>query len=656
MKINRIFKLFVNKLARYKCKSNGNYPCYFFYSTWMLILIPFSGIAQSNKENSFHFIVEPYIQQVTDTSFYVLFETSLPARGIVKLGIAEFNVLKPNLNRIFNEKEITEYHNILVQGLNTDEYYFYQALTISDSGDTLYGPVTPLHIPDFSRMPVSFAVIGDTQNSPLIWARLSDLIYQERPCFIIHVGDLVQYGPNKNDWVDEFFKPAKNLLRFCPIYPAIGNHEMDHYWFYRYFNLPSPEWFYTLKKGNVFFVIINTNRDVLPGSSQYRELEHILASVSEKWKIVVHHHPVYVSEEGFYGNTWFQRNVHGDPNVMHLKKLYETYGVDLVLNGHAHFYERTWPLMSDKVNMKEGVTYITTGGGNSEYSNHAANKAWYDARTRVVNHFIYISATDHTLYVRAIDTTGNMFDYWTIEKGDKDVLNAPLIYGDNQYFINTTKAYLKNLNSSGEIIYSLDGKKYLKGKSGTGSEIIINISETATISGLIQDKNIKSRIAEKTFEKLPVFPALKSSIGESKIKAEYYEGNWISLPDFSRETILRHFILDSLTLTDIKPRNNEHFAVRFTGYFSVPVTDIYRFLLESFDGSRLIVDGNTIINNDGIHYEIKREKFVALEKGLHSFEVQYFKYVRRATLRLWLAKQNEPMINFNEFIFKNESN
>jgi len=646
---HKILKFTVNESNSLKKGDYCNCAYSIFFSVYMMILAQFSVIAQSDKEYRCYFIIEPYIQQVSDTSFHVLWETSLPAKGIVRLGIAEFNVLKPNLNRIFSEKEITEYHNILVSGLKSDEYYFYQALTISEAGDTLYGPVTPLHVPDYSRMPVSFAVIGDTQNSPLIWGRLSDLIYQERPCFIIHVGDLVQYGPNKEDWVDEFFKPARNLLRFYPLYPTIGNHEMNNDWFYRYFDLPSPEWFYTLRKGNVLFVFVDTNKDILPGSSQYKKLERILATASEQWKIMVHHHPVYVSEEGFYGNTWYQKSVHGDPNEMHLKHLYETYRVDLVLNGHAHFYERTWPLMSDKVNMKEGVTYITTGGGNSEYSNHAANKAWFDARTRVANHFLYISVIDNTLYGRAIDSTGNVFDYWTTEKTGKFLLNAPLIYGDKQYFINTTKVFIKNLNSTGKIVYSLDGKKYFKGKSGTGAEVSLTLNETTTVSGFVQDKNVKSRIAEKIFEKLPVFPDLKS-IGEPKIKAYYCEGKWISLPDFSKEKILRFFTLDSLTLTDIQPRNSAHFAVRFTGYFSVPATDVYRFLLESFDGSRLIVDGKEIINNDGIHYEIKKEKFIALEKGLHSFEVQYFKYERRATLRLWLAKENEPMRSFNDFL------
>jgi hypothetical protein len=62
----------------------------------------------------------------------------------------------------------------------------------------------------------------------------------------------------------------------------------------------------------------------------------------------------------------------------------------------------------------------------------------------------------------------------------------------------------------------------------------------------------------------------------------------------------------------------------FQGRFHVPETNVYRVLLESYDGSRLLIDGREVINNDGMHYEIRMDNYVALEKGEHSFEVHYF--------------------------------
>ncbi|MGV8090609.1 MAG: metallophosphoesterase family protein [Mangrovibacterium sp.] len=413
--------------------------------------------AQIAKTDPVGFVVEPYLQQVTDDSFHVMWETSVPAKGAVRLGVAEFNVLKPRLDQLFQEKEVSEYHHITVTGMKPGEHYFYQAITISDTKDTLFGPVTPLYIPDYKQMPVSFAVVGDTQGNPKVWGRIAGLMARERPSFIVHAGDLVQYGPHKDDWTDEFFKPASELFRFYPFYPTIGNHEMNHDWFYRYVCLPEPEWFYTVRKGNVLFVFANTNKDILPGSEQYKKLEKVLASSVETWKIMVHHHPVYTSSENSYGNSWFQSQNHGDPNEMHLKRLYETYGVDVVFNGHIHTYERTWPIAADKVDFDNGVTYVTLGGGGGGLDKAAANKTWYAARTRNTHHFLDVNIAGQTLFARAIDTTGIVFDSWTIEKQhDYKRLNAPLITG-KQYFMDTTTVMIQNLDQQGNIVYRESG-------------------------------------------------------------------------------------------------------------------------------------------------------------------------------------------------------
>jgi len=603
----------------------------------------------SNGQSVFssYFVVQPYLQQVTDDSFRVLWETSSPGIGAVQLGVAEFNVLKPNLNQRFQEETSGTFHRVMVNGLKVDEHYFFQAITIGQNGDTLKGPVTPIHIPDYQKMPLSFTVVGDTQGHPLIWGKIARLMQSERPSFVVHVGDMVQYGPHKDDWTDEFFKPAAELFRFYPLYPAIGNHEMNHDWFYRYFDLPSPEWFYTLKKGNVLFVFVNTCKDILPGSEQYKKLESILALSGETWKIMVHHHPVYTSSENSYGNTWFQRQAHGDPNEMHLKILYETYRVSLVLNGHIHMYERTWPIYRDQVDQENGVTYVTLGGGGGGLDKAGINKTWYAARTRSCHHFLNVSIAGNTLYASAIDTAGITFDNWTIHKKKSGHPNAPYFGNNKQYFIGSTTALIRNENQQGSIYYSRDGKNFRKGK---GNEQKIPVNHTSEISAYIETTGQKSRIATKFFKKLEILPSVKNSA--AGVKATYYEGNWIALPDFDKIEPLKTFDLDSVSLKDIQPRVQDHFAVRFTGSFAVPETDVYRFVLESFDGSKLFIDEQEVISNDGIHYEISKENFVALEKGMHTFEIQYFDFLRRETLNIWTGTAPEKMKWLNELIIR----
>ncbi|HPT21333.1 MAG TPA: metallophosphoesterase [Bacteroidales bacterium] len=602
-------------------------------------------ISAAQAPSEIRFIVEPYVQQVNEDSFSILWETSEPGKDIVYLAPGELNILSPAFKQTAVVEKFDIFHNVKITGLKSGRSYFYKVVSVSQSGDTVCGPVTPLSIPDYNQMPVSFAVVGDTQHNPLVWGRLSNLIYREHPSFIVHAGDLVRRGPDKDYWTEEFFKPAKDILRFFPIYPAPGNHEQNADWYYRYFDLPSPEWFYTVKKGNVIFIFVDTNKDILPGSAQYKNLEKLLASSGETWKIMVHHHPVYSSSENSYGNTWYQLAVHGDPNVMHLKRLYETYGVDMVLNGHVHNYERTWPINNEKVDPVNGVTYVTLGGGGGVLDKAAANKTWYDAKTRDVHHFLNVNIVGNTMFAQAIDSAGITFDSWIIEKPvNYNRINPPLLTADKQYFIDSTTVFVQKEESQHGDIYFKEKGEFRICKT---SETKICIHETTLMSAYVQDGN-KSRVAEKKIEKLLISPARKK--GEKKVKADYCEGNWITLPDFNRQKIIRSFILDSVTLAKIQPRVDDHFAVRFTGSFIIPETDVYRFLLESFDGSRLYLDGKELINNDGIHYEISKEAFAALEKGIHSFEVLYFDFARRETLNLKIGTQTGEMFNFNKLV------
>ncbi|WP_157472088.1 PA14 domain-containing protein [Neolewinella persica] len=66
------------------------------------------------------------------------------------------------------------------------------------------------------------------------------------------------------------------------------------------------------------------------------------------------------------------------------------------------------------------------------------------------------------------------------------------------------------------------------------------------------------------------------------------------------------------------------FAARFTGYLKIPQTSNYLFRLRSDDGSRLLIDGQEIINNDGLHGPDPRDGEIALAAGNHPLLVEYF--------------------------------
>ena len=613
----------------------------FFVSIYLLLNIQ----AYAQKTDTLEFIVEPYILDISEKSFKVAWETSEPSTGAIYLAKSEYNILKPELKITAFENAPVNLHRLTVDGVTANELYFYQVVNIDERGDTLKGPLTHITTPNYNQSAISFSVVGDTQGNPVVWGRIAQLISEETSQFIIHVGDLVQYGPNKDDWTDEFFKPAKDLLSYTPLYPAIGNHEMNDDKFYQYYGLPMDNAFYSLKKGELRIFIVDTNKDILPGSEQYRKLEQLLASSKEQWKIVVHHHPLFTSDKYSYRSSLMATSTKGDPNISHLKNLYEIYGVDLTLSGHVHGYERTWPIMKNHIDEENGITHIVTGGGGGRFKEIPYDNSWFAAKAKHITHFLNVQITRNKLQVEVIDTTGKIFDIWEKEKKLEQVLSAPQINVQRKYFINSTTATIINTNSTGEINYRLNDKQYQTALTKVKSLILNN---TTTVSALVSDVNNNSNEIVKIVVKLPLLSKQKSAY--KKITADYYVGYFTLLPDFENLKPNATFLLDSVLLSSVVPRARDHFAVRFSGSFSIPETEVYRFFLESYDGSKLLIDGKEIINNDGVHYEISKENFVALEKGIHNFELQYFDFTRRETLNLLVGTQEGKMLDFNTFI------
>ena len=62
----------------------------------------------------------------------------------------------------------------------------------------------------------------------------------------------------------------------------------------------------------------------------------------------------------------------------------------------------------------------------------------------------------------------------------------------------------------------------------------------------------------------------------------------------------------------------------FNGYFQVQKDGIYAFYTYSDDGSTLLIDGNMVVDNDGLHSRAEKTGSIALRKGWHKFALRYF--------------------------------
>ena len=122
----------------------------------------------------------------------------------------------------------------------------------------------------------------------------------------------------------------------------------------------------------------------------------------------------------------------------------------------------------------------------------------------------------------------------------------------------------------------------------------------------------------------------------------YYEApqdaRWERLPDLSALEPARRGCVLAMDDT-VREDRDKLYALRYQGYLRAPADGLYVLSIGTCDGSRLSVDGKVVAERDGIHSTSVRQYPVALSKGLHTFEMAYFKgpeaYLADKILMAW---------------------
>lgn len=365
-------------------------------------------------------IVPPYLQWITQTEATIRWETNFPCIGEVSWGESE------KTGTMALETEPRMFHEIKLTALEPEMLYYYKTLSRADGptvepvsvGSVLETPVSTLQTANKEDTPFGFVVLSDTQRQPKVAGTLATAAWELRPNFVVIAGDLVDAGNSKKQWTNDFFGALKPLVERVPFYPVLGNHEQDTRLFYDYMSLPNPEYYYTYCFGNTQFFMLDTNRDVRPGTEQFLWLEKELAASKARWKICVHHQPPFSSDDD-YGNDWkrpIRRATLGDMKSKPLVELYDRYEVDIVWCGHVHSYERTWPIRHGKPVEKDGTLYMITGGAGGPLERPGPYRPGFQRHLKSDHHFCYVTVHGGELEIQAYDIGGRLFDSTKLQK------------------------------------------------------------------------------------------------------------------------------------------------------------------------------------------------------------------------------------------------
>lgn len=335
------------------------------------------------------FVVAPVVQNPTPTSVTLVWETPEALPGLVEYGPAD-GADYPSAARVDTPATIQK---VTVTGLTPDTTYRYRVRYRTATAEATFrtAPAGP--------RPVRFAALGDSRFWGTAWQDNGFPAHclAQAPEFIVHLGDFVNDGRQAELWPAHFERFAATN-RSLAMYGVRGNHERsaaeagERDYFAKYHVLPGGEPYSSFDWGDVHVAILS-----YPLVRQGLDwLDADLAATDRPWKIVAFHEPIWCTG---YDRPDDSRKVAGA--MPEMDRILERRGVDLVLLGHTHTYERTWGLWEGARDDRRGVVHVMTAG-----ALQSGFPDWFTATTVIdadydLPHYAVIDIRDGRLELRA---------------------------------------------------------------------------------------------------------------------------------------------------------------------------------------------------------------------------------------------------------------
>lgn len=435
-----------------------------------LVVNAAGGDVAVEAQNSIKVIRGPYLQSVSQTGITIRWRTDIPTLSRVMYGREPSSLDR----QVMTDGERTE-HIVSINGLEPDTKYFYAVGNDSQmviGGDSLHYFITA-PAPEVER-PVRIWAIGDFGTADSIPRSVARAYLNYRTGWHTDVwlmlGDIAYTRGTDEQFQEAVFDNMYDeLLPNTVVWPTPGNHDLRSVDsetmsgpYYDIFSLPEngecggvpsgTEAYYSFDYGNIHFVSLDTENTPLDAGSDLVEwLKKDLASNKLKWTIVFFHHPPYSMGTHNSEIHWDSggRMIRIRENVL---PVLDDHGVDLVLSGHSHVYERSYlihshygrartfkskmmcrgrkkryPSAYKKFDGESGTIYVVCGVSGNRPSAGRFQHPVMAFGSDQYRGSMAIEVAGNRLYGIFLDNEGEVQDWFRIEKKPKSLLTSPLV-------------------------------------------------------------------------------------------------------------------------------------------------------------------------------------------------------------------------------------
>jgi MBG domain (YGX type)/Bacterial Ig-like domain (group 3)/Calcineurin-like phosphoesterase len=362
----------------------------------------------------------PFIQNATTNSMQVIWRTPVLADSVVDFGTNQI------LGSEISDSTLTTNHVLTLTNLLPGSQYFYSVRSTT-GGVTAVSTTNSFHTLKMSG-DLSFLVLGDTGTGLPEQYAVANTMLQTEADLVMQSGDVIDipyftFGLEDTRCLSVF----RRQMRSVPFFFALGNHEVDNgalgTAYLATFHLPTnsvtgTSHFYSFDHGDAHFVVLYmpfyieipalAAFKLFEGSDQYNWFTNDLASSSKPWKFIVVHHPL--ASSGSHRNDHYSGSELTDAQVLQnlILPVAARYGVEIIFNGHDHDYERFNPI--------NGVQLIANGAGGSLMNGIQDQRDGASSQFYTVPEFLKITVQGDSLFLQAITTNGNVFDYMSLRR------------------------------------------------------------------------------------------------------------------------------------------------------------------------------------------------------------------------------------------------